>query len=866
MIWAARNDGRLWERIKRRGKSSRAAAFLEFALLAPFLMLMLSGMLELVQFFDSEVMASHTAWQVGRIATVRGPDLTIGKSGDARAVDGSVPTGDEVVNYLFGGFGNIGDKTSLKNYGNAAAVFLMSTCGIGMYGGENTGDIGEKIYSSLMNPLKELFSAKSIKEGINDIIQEIIDSFLKVDKSGSGILNQLKKLLGEFLGKVAKTVFSPIVNLVSQGFGKIFSLILGQIDQAVADAPLAAERRGRELVGAALRCTRSGGLVKVDELSPRKGAKYSAFVFSKTSTFGRLDYPQVVAKNASSDGFLVTGFTGWPPNNQSVGMYRTTVTWPFEMGWLFPVVSGFRSAEESAADGPVRAVGTAISFPKLSIENENLWSEGATQYADGEVDDIDTELGDLRKRMAAYVKRSSQFLSYRTKTEIVKYGECDYGRFWHGGRWHKHFLPYYDYHQLLSDYRKLLRKMSKDDYLRSFKVWNKGDDDEWTKQKTLEKRGCFTPSVYHEREYLYFLGKQRFRYRWPHQHSVTASWSQYRVELFNAMYSYYLNPEFLNASGCFSPATYFDDVRTRWQQRYPSTGLVISPKNAAPIVNAIRNTLISAVELHGQSHLRTSEQSVAEYAKSMDATTLPTFNKALLSYAEDLRKIADGSQSDKEKVIADEGEAIIPQDVEIDDPKKFAEESKKRWEKLERRLDDEYEEISDWIERLPAYAENLRHRLETLRNRRAEIVVDYTVDILYNLQTMLAASVIGGGEITEEAIKAIDVEELKKGIRTNGATRDVAARLGPILTEELAIMEEFYKSVDAQFQRETDYAKSLGSKNAGAMSGKSLRDVDWEKHQEEQKERGGGSTEAGDDPGMEAEKWKWTKDGWKKAG
>ena len=64
-------DRRAIFRAFRRLGSTRAAAFLEFCMIAPILVMFCSGILEFVQLWDAKIMANHAAWTVGRIASVQ---------------------------------------------------------------------------------------------------------------------------------------------------------------------------------------------------------------------------------------------------------------------------------------------------------------------------------------------------------------------------------------------------------------------------------------------------------------------------------------------------------------------------------------------------------------------------------------------------------------------------------------------------------------------------------------------------------------------------------------------------------------------------------------------------------------------------
>ena len=72
--WLTRNDGKRGAKVARRLKSSRASVFSEFALVMPIVVMVCSALIEIVGFWDAQIMANHAAWTVGRIAMVRGTD------------------------------------------------------------------------------------------------------------------------------------------------------------------------------------------------------------------------------------------------------------------------------------------------------------------------------------------------------------------------------------------------------------------------------------------------------------------------------------------------------------------------------------------------------------------------------------------------------------------------------------------------------------------------------------------------------------------------------------------------------------------------------------------------------------------------
>ena len=60
----------LWNRIRRRFTSSRASVYLEYAIVMPLAILLISTLIEFAAFWDAKVMANHTAWTCARIASV----------------------------------------------------------------------------------------------------------------------------------------------------------------------------------------------------------------------------------------------------------------------------------------------------------------------------------------------------------------------------------------------------------------------------------------------------------------------------------------------------------------------------------------------------------------------------------------------------------------------------------------------------------------------------------------------------------------------------------------------------------------------------------------------------------------------------
>ena len=189
--WLTRNDGKRVERAKRRIASPRASVFTEFALVMPIVAMVCSAMIEIVGFWDAQVMANHTAWQVGRIVMVRGSDgLVFSSSIDKKSKTGikgsSMP---DVLKKMLSGLDTvIKGANKFNNRGNITAMFLMSTCGIGYFGaspGQTLSDGFTSLCKSVVTALTE-----DIPKWIKDGVKAKLPTTAKSGESGIGAFVQ----------------------------------------------------------------------------------------------------------------------------------------------------------------------------------------------------------------------------------------------------------------------------------------------------------------------------------------------------------------------------------------------------------------------------------------------------------------------------------------------------------------------------------------------------------------------------------------------------------------------------------------------------------------------------------------------------
>ena len=445
--WLTRNDGARIARARRRLASARGSVFSEFALVVPIVMLACSALIEVAGYWDAQVMANHSAWTVGRIVTVRGSDgLAFSSDLDKKSKTG-IPSSDmpDAIKKLLDDINKgIAGANKFNNRGNIATLFLMSTCGVGYYG-SSPG----KTLSDGFNKLCEA-AVEAITDGIPEWVKSAVagielPSFVPGAGDDSEISKFVNKIVGTIVDKIADAALKPIAEAIGDLLKEAVKKAIGEdgikIDE-LFNGKSAAARNARQIYGAASRIVRANAtigkeVVAVKDMDDLKGG----YLFAKNSVRGRLVYPQVVDKEAKSDGYFVTGVHGWPANEQGLAMAHVEIDWPYESGWLFPVVSGRASAADAK---PVVATGHSMVFPQPNIANENLYSAGAKAYEDGSYknDTAVPALEELAKEMKNYLKFVKFCLRYRICEDTLSYGE---------GPWHWGDVYYWKYVPELKD-------------------------------------------------------------------------------------------------------------------------------------------------------------------------------------------------------------------------------------------------------------------------------------------------------------------------------------------------------------------------------------------------------------------------------
>ena len=181
--WLTRNDGGRMARAKKRLSSPRGSVFSEFALIVPIVVLVCSALIEIVGLWDAQVMANHAAWTVGRIVMVRGSDgLAFSSAIDKKSKTGIPNTNmpDAIKKLIDEINAGMSGFNKFNNRGNIATLFLMSTCGIGYYGG-TPGQTLSDGFTALVDA-----GVKALTDGLPTLIAEAVKGFTLPSFIGGG--------------------------------------------------------------------------------------------------------------------------------------------------------------------------------------------------------------------------------------------------------------------------------------------------------------------------------------------------------------------------------------------------------------------------------------------------------------------------------------------------------------------------------------------------------------------------------------------------------------------------------------------------------------------------------------------------------
>ena len=420
-----RKDQKLVKSMKRRLKSSRAAVFAEFSFLAPVLVLFLSAMIELAAFWDSKVMATHTAWQIGRIASVRVHEDQKNLSQIHGMTFGEKYSDGIITNRTVEAYGGqykiitdyLGATKKMKTFGDVTALFLMSTCGIGAFGSE----YNEKVAGESKRLLVE--QAGMLGDELIAKLKQLIHEKLNVDPSSEesgGWFDVLKKLVAKLIDAVIDTILKPILDFISGIVAKLTQWIFG-IDANAFDENTW-KHFAKRLSAAAVRANRPEFKVECTIEDASKMAHGDGRVWS--SGWGKkppnsFTYPQSASLNDERDRGWIKQPNVWPIQGMKQSLVDVKVEWPYSGSWIFPIVSTM-----GEKGNVVVTRGYSRVYTQPAIENEFLLSRGATKYQQGVVrkkyDFADLDIG-------AFVRMMSFSMEYRMRNEEVKKGKFNWG-------------------------------------------------------------------------------------------------------------------------------------------------------------------------------------------------------------------------------------------------------------------------------------------------------------------------------------------------------------------------------------------------------------------------------------------------------
>ena len=889
--WLTRNDGARVARAKRRMASSRASVFVEFAMIVPVVALVCSALIEIVGLWDAEVMANHTAWTVGRIVMVRGSDgLVFSKDIDKKSKTGII--GSDMPDAIKEALKDVNDlfknaNDLINNRANIATIFLMSTCGIGYYG-DTPGTALSKGFDTLCSAAVTALTdgVKGWIEGMADNIS--IPSF--VGDGGTGAAAFVNKIVKTIVDKIVSVVISPIVDALAKLLEKAFNAILEKldIDGAFAGDSTAA-RRARQLYGAAVRVALANSTIG-KEVVTVKDMKSENFFFANNNTqagFKHLAYPQVVDKGASSDGYFVKDYHGWPPNSQGLQMVHVEINWPYESGWLFPVVSTRMSAAESRKNRPV-AKGHSMVFPQPNISNENLYSEGAAEFDAGSFTNTPpTDYKDLENEMKQYLKLVRFGMKYRIDDETltVQYRH-NYGFYYDEKDHIYHVVPGSGWYvpELLDlwglngnrvefpvggDYgicwSNLTDGISQTTGYYYYPYYYSHLYPDHPDHRDVES--CFMGQKYHGRDYFYWEGLH-YKYKMSSRNGNAGLGAWYdgnkkytyandKINLYNIpTNSYYYRDYGWGITDKIRNYDVFSSLYDKYTDKFKNafTNFVSEDMLRERIGKfAARNgvnvgNIVKWQEGCSYEAWKTKDKKIHELATAAESG-YPKIRKFIKDEIAELDAMINGTK----KYEGDPDDPVVTEDDEelIEDPKTGVDKARAKWEKLKSQLKQKLAEVDDAVLALRESWTNYNATAQAFKSDRWKCVPDYFIETCFNL-----------------VIKKRDLGVFDEN-RVFSLPADVMAYNVYEKTEEmLACVEDYHAKLEDAYEKEVEYGALVGLKTAGdaKRKGKSLDEL-IDPAEETPKGDKPGSFAAGDDDAelirddyqhFSNGKWRWS--------
>ena len=816
--WLTRNDGARLARARRRLGSPRGSVFSEFAIMVPVVVLVCSALIEIVGFWDAQVMANHAAWTVGRIAMVRGSNgLAFSKSLDEKSKTGIPNTDmpDAIKNLINDINKGIAGANKFNDRANIATLFLMSTCGIGYYGsspGQTLSDGFNKLVDDGVKALTD-----GVPEWITEAVKDIvIPSFIGGNEDGiAGFVNNIVKTI---VDKIAEVALKPIADALGKLLRKAFDDILGKdgvkIDK-LFNGKSAAARYARQVYGAGSRIVRAKStigkeVVTVTDMDGMQGG----FLFARDSNLKRLVYPEVVDKETTSDGYFVTGVHGWPANADGLAMVHVEINWPYEYGWLFPVVSG-----GAAVSKPPVATGHSMVFPQPEIGNENLYSEGATAFNPGSYTNAAALKGldDLAKEMKDYLK----YVKFGMKFRI-----CDESLSFTDGKYRAATATWWKYCPQLRDLWPFDPENGDSYPVRGNYgyCWAALTDNssQSTKENTLNDKGYFNGSSYHNRDYYYWDGAYHKSYRqslcstlgnsglgsWyeksqglTYADSSTDAYSSSYQKFYAACKKCVVSPKLTQEE-----KAWLKNKIARLLRSESMVGIVLSYDGMADMYKKVsafarRNkvnvhNVVKWIEGHDLEAWKTQDEAVKNAAQAADRS-FKAIRDLLRKEIRDIENMENGTST---WTGNDDDPVFDPNDEEVmQNPEAAAEKARKKWNTMKKDLRKKLREIDGAAEALRSQWSQYKQAPASFEAERKKCVAEYFDEVCVCL---LAKT--GGNMFREEQDAGFVIPaglfpyDIGKGTR-----------------EMLDKIKAYQNKVNASYKLEVEYGAMLGLKSAG---------------------------------------------------
>lgn len=823
--WLTRNDGTRKTRLKRRLKSPRGSVFSEFAIVMPIVLLMCSAIFELIGFWDAQVMANHAAWQVGRIAAVRGDDGmafsdTVTKMSKTGVVSEKMPAPlQAMLKPLVQAVG--GTLNKFNDRGAITTMFLMSTCEIGYYGGSPGEVLSEGIEKLVDAAVKGI--VEELPKWAEEFVKEKTDGWIP---AGDGIIGKLvTDIINSIVDAAVKPIMTVIGDAIKDAANKLIELL--NLDKLFSGGSCAA-RRARQIYGAAVRVAKAPTAVsKVSELEETDGP----FVFAELAKMGRLAYPLVADKDASSDGYFVTGAHGWPPNSQALKLLKVEVNWPYSRGWLFPVVSGY-----GKTSAPV-AKGTSIAFPQPNIVDENLWSTGAVAYADGDyTNKMSNVYEEVINAMKKYLALAQFGMKYRLCRESISLVD-EQPEWYHSGS-PKHCNPLLD----------LFEGNKQGDYA---VCWSKITGGQSQNAYMSDLEDYFKVGSYRCKDYFYWDGVDF------HRRYDSGMIGCRGVVGFGQWC--YANPPY-----CSNSSSHGRSCISSFQFLLLASDYSRQLKNAGLNVNDVYNAYVQfndrvrGFKLKDIVQWKAPPLYSAWYSKDQEAqgTSIEQADKRfgqiiklLESEINDIQNILDNKMDDYTG-NNDDDFIIDPDDQQaIDDPKAAAAKAMERWQKRRAELRFMLRDIDGKIVMLNGAWRDYRFAASDLKDARVE-----TVNNGMARACIRACIVAKGVDVLNNPSSFADVLR-----RHNLIEYDIVGKTFAFV----GLQDNYCTALKASWDAELAYGVKLGLTSAkrAEKSGKSIDQLDFDK--DVIPDGPGGSLAPGSDSGwpIDGDKQKWSKSG-----